>query len=229
MDLSDELIQAIIENFAKEKELIALGTSASSEAFLKKLALKAELENKTFRIVPTCFHLAAVASSLRIDIAKPDENIDLAIEFASVADKNFNFIKSETHSLVRDKIIAKMAEELLVIVDKKNYVNRINGIVPFEISKFAFNLTVAELESFGEAELRMRKGKPFTTESGHFIVDVKLSEIHSLEDVDLQARMIPGVLETGLFLGYADKLLLFNGKNFELRKKAEGKIIKSLE
>ena len=33
-----------------------------------------------------------------------------------------------------------------------------------------------------------------------------------MEDLEFQAKDIPGVLETGLFIGYADRVLLHNGK-----------------
>ena len=52
----------------------------------------------------------------------------------------------------------------------------------------------------------------FKTETGHYVIDVNVDEIYSLEDLEFQAKDIPGVLETGLFIGYADRVLLHNGR-----------------
>ena len=69
-----------------------------------------------------------------------------------------------------------------------------------------------QLEKLGKATLREKKGKPFKTETGHYVIDVKVDEIYSLEDLEFQAKDIPGVLETGLFIGYADRILIHSNK-----------------
>jgi ribose 5-phosphate isomerase A len=226
--MKDSLAFFLVNNFLKKNKVIALGTSSASEKILKQLALNAELEGRKIKLVPSSFELASIASSLGIEIVKPSNGIEIAIEFASIADNNFNFIKNDTHSLIRDKIIARIANELIIVVERKNLVERLQGIIPFEISKFAADLTVAELECFGKAKLRKTNGKPFLTESGHYIADVEINKIHSIQEIDLQARMIPGVLESGLFFGYADKMILIEGKKIEVKEK-KGKTVKILK
>ena len=69
-----------------------------------------------------------------------------------------------------------------------------------------------QLQGLGEAELRMESGKKFKTESGNYLVDININEISSTEDLEFQAKDIPGVIETGLFIGYADRILSFGEK-----------------
>ena len=219
MKLNKNLIEKVVNSIIKKHSVIALGASSISEEFLKKIALKSELEDKKIKIVPSCFHIAAIASSLGLTLGSPDIDVDLSIEFASNADKNFNFIKNNTHSLIRDKIIARMAKELIVIIKEENIQEILNGVIPFEISKFSWKLTMADLENFGKTKLRLTKTKPFLTETRHYIVDVEIDKVHSLNDIEFEARRIPGVLETGLFLGYADKALVIGKKKIELKNK----------
>ena len=61
-------------------------------------------------------------------------------------------------------------------------------------------------------ELREKNNAAFKTETGNYVIDVDVDEIYSLEDLEFQSKDVPGVLETGLFIGYADRVLLHNGK-----------------
>jgi ribose 5-phosphate isomerase A len=47
-------------------------------------------------------------------------------------------------------------------------------------------------------------GKPFVTDSGNYILDCAFGRIEEPEDLDDALKMVPGVVENGLFLGIAD-------------------------
>lgn len=221
MELHEKLVERIVDGFISNKSVIALGGTKTSVEFLKKLAVKAERENKEFKIIPSSIELASIASSFNLKVEKPDTYIDLSIEFADQMNYSFNFIKRNTCSLIRDKIIARAAKESLVIVSRENFVEKLSGKIPFEISKFFPQITLAELECFGRSELRMNGKKEFLTETKHFVADVEIDEIHSIQDIDFEARRIPGVLETGIFINYADKILIADHKKVELKVKAK--------
>lgn len=212
--LEEEIIEALIEKYLRNNAMIALGTSTHSETFLKKIALKITEKELKVKIVPTSLELATLCTSLKLPIASiNDREIDVAFEFASMVDNQFNFVKRDSKSLIRDKMIAQSATELIVVAEKKDYVKRLQGVIPFEIDSFGAERTLLQLDEFGEASFRLKEnGERFTTESGNYIVDVKFDQIYSLEDLEYDTKKIPGVIETGLFLGFADRLLLHNDK-----------------
>lgn len=214
MMLEEEVIDALVDKYLRNKATIALGTSTHSETFLKKIAIKVVDKELNVKIVPTSFELATLCTSLKLPIASiNDKEIDVAFEFASMVDNQFNFIKRDSKSLIRDKMIAQSATELIVVAEKKDYVKRLQGIIPFEIDSFGAERTLLQLDEFGEASFRLKEnGERFTTESGNYIVDVKFDQVYSLEDLEYDTKKIPGVIETGLFLGAADRLLLHNDK-----------------
>ena len=72
--------------------------------------------------------------------------------------------------------------------------------------------------NLGEPKLRQIKGKPVLSETGHYFVDIKCDDIYSIEDLDYQAKRIPGVLETSLFIGYADRVVL-HGNNLVVKSR----------
>ena len=207
----EEVVEALVDKYIRDGQVVAFGTSKVGETFLKKVALKMERENISVSVIPTSIGLASIAASLKLPIASLDEKeVDVAIEFADLVDKNFNFIKRDSKSLVRDKMIAQSSGELIVVVRKENYVKRLHGKMPFEIAKFGHKRSLAQLSKLGDATLRMKGREPFVTETGHYLIDVEVDDVYSLEDVDYQAKEIPGVIETGLFIGYADRVLSHN-------------------
>ncbi len=216
MKWDDTVVDVLVEKYISKKDVVAFGSSELSEKILKKLAVDVEEAGLSIKVVPTSMEIAALLSDLKIPSAKIDDaDIDLAIEFADLVDSGFNYVKRDSSSLVRDKMIAQSAEELIIVAKEKNYVKFLSGRVPFEIAKFGFKKTVDQLEALGKARIR-KKGKKssqlYQTETGHYIVDVEVDKIYSLDDLDYQAKHIPGVLETGLFIGYADRIILHNRK-----------------
>ena len=212
MALSENLVELLVDKYIKKGNVLSFGTSEMAEIFLKKVALKAEDEKLSFSVVPTSAKMAGMLTELGLEVVSlNDVEIDVAVEFVDQADNFFNFIKRDSHSLVRDKMIAQSAAELIIIAERKNLVARLHGKIPFEIAIFGWKRTVAQLEKLGRANIVLRDGKPAKTESNNYLAEVLVDRIYSLEDLEFQAKEIPGVLETGLFIGYADRMLLHNG------------------
>ena len=214
--LHEQHIEDMIAKFVKDNDVVSIGTSKQGETFLKKLALALEHEHipiNHIEFIPTSNHLAIIAGQLKIPVTSLNEKeIDVAIEFVDAIDEHFNFIKRNSYSLVRDKMIAQSAAVLVTVAEEKNFVSRLKGRIPFEITPFGWKRTLNQLEMFGKARLREENGKPLKTETGNYLIDVDCDEIYSIDDLDYQAKNIPGVLETGIFIGYADKIVLHNNK-----------------
>ena len=63
--------------------------------------------------------------------------------------------------------------------------------------------------SLGERTHRLKEnGQPALSETGNQFINVKIDEVYSVEDIEYMAKRIPGVLETSLFVGYADRVIL---------------------
>ncbi|MCX8190468.1 MAG: ribose-5-phosphate isomerase A [Candidatus Diapherotrites archaeon] len=212
--LEEEVIEALVSKLLRNDLSIAIGTGEHGEKFLKQIAIKAIENDFKVRIIPTSLKLAAICASFKLPIESINRSeVDLAIEFASVVDTQFNYIKRETTSLIRDKMIAQSAAELVVVCEDTKYVKRLHGIIPFEVDAFGAERSLIQLDEYGRASFRLGpKGERFFTESGNNIIDVHFDQIYSLEDLEYSTKNIPGVIETGLFLGYADRVLLHNGK-----------------
>ena len=207
--MKEEAIAGIIAKYIKNNQVIALGTGEFEEHFLKKLALHVEEQGHEIKFIPTSMKLATIAAQMHLPITSINEHeVDVAIEMVDLVDKNFNYIDNYTFSLVREKMIAQSAAELIIIAKKQNFVQRLHGPIAFEITPFGWKRTLVQLEQLGPAAIRKINGKFFKTESDNFLADVKVDDIVSMEDLNYQAKEIPGVIETGLFIGYADRIIL---------------------
>jgi len=211
MVLKEETIEALALRYIKPGMILSFGASQESEVFLKKIAFMMEEKKIKLSVVPTSHAIAKILSDLHIPKASLNEHeIDLAFEFASQIDFDFNYIKTDSLSFIRDKMIAQSAEELIVIADKKNFVQRLHGIVPCEIVHFGCQRTIVQLEKLGQVKLRKINEKEVRTETNHLIADVLVDEVYDLDEIEFQAKEVPGVIETGLFIGYADRIILHN-------------------
>ncbi len=214
--MQESLVDFLVEKYIQKEQVLGIGTSNEAEKFIKSIALK----DLNVKIVPTSTKLAGIIASLGLDVCGiSEQEIDVAIEFIDQIDEHFSFIKNNSHSLVRDKMIGQSASELIVVTDEKNFVKRLKGIVPVEITPFGWKRTLIQLENFGNAKLKEESGNPVKTETGNFFVDVNIADIFSLEELEQELKNIPGVLETGLFIGYADRIVLTDGKGIKVKSR----------
>jgi ribose 5-phosphate isomerase A len=85
--------------------------------------------------------------------------------------------------------------------------------LPFAIS--TVKRRIVEID--GEPTLREGKGKvgPVITDNGNAIIDAYFGLINKPEDLHQKIKMIPGVVETGIFIGLTDIAYIGNGSTVE--------------
>ncbi len=207
--LLDEHVEGLLERYIKHNTVISFGTGQINLSFLKKLALHVEHNDYGIKVVPTSYKLFSLCNELKIKTAALDDTeIDVAFDFVDQVDEDFNYASSETTSLVRDKMIAQTSGELVVVCEEKDFVKKINCPITVETSTFAIKKTMIQLMNLGEPKQRFENEKPKLSETGNYFVDINVDEIYSTNDLEFQMKRIPGVLETSLFIGYADRVVL---------------------
>lgn len=194
------------ETFIKEGAIVAVGTSEQDTAFVDELVKLLVAKNKKVIFVATTSRQAAQLYNLGQQIISLSEReIDVAIEFSIQVDAYNNFIKRDTRSFIRDKMIAQSALNLVVVSRYQDVVEVIDKDVYVEISTFAWERTILNLQSFGLARVVKDTDDNFVkTETGHYLARITLDKNISLDDFEFSVKNIPGVLETGVFMGLAD-------------------------
>jgi ribose 5-phosphate isomerase A len=112
-------------------------------------------------------------------------------------------------ALAREKIVASASKQNIIIADESKKVNALgeNGHpVPIEVLPFAIAVAERKIEAVGGTTvLREGKGKvgPVITDNGNAVLDAVFGVIHNASELEVKLKMIPGVVETGLFIGLA--------------------------
>ncbi len=202
--------QAIRE--LKDGAIIGLG---SGNTVLKALELAAERvkkENLKISFVPTSYQMEIAARKLGLKTTSLDEDaeLDLALDGADqIQWRTLDLVKGGGAALLREKIVDSTTKRLVIIVDEKKLVKTLGGAqpIPVEIVPFGYAATLEKIRRISEkAALRESTGKvgPVVSDNGNPIVDVYFRSLRRPEIVHEKLKKIPGLIETGFFLGMCD-------------------------
>jgi len=199
----------------REGFVVGLGSGTTVAYVIQEIGERIRREGLRVLGVPTSHQALMLAVSCGIPLTTLDERskLDLAIDGADQVDGELNLIKGMGGALMREKIVASAAKRFVVVVDETKLAEKlgINQPIPLEVLPFALSTVVARVEELGGKPV-LREGKrkvgPVVTDNGNFILDVEFGSVDALDKLDVAVKLIPGVLETGLFLGMADVVYL---------------------
>ena len=200
-------------DYVKAGMIVGLGTGSTAKHLVMALGEQVRA-GLAIRGVCTSEDTAALAARYGIILLdrEPSWAIDVAIDGADQVDASYNLIKGGGGALLKEKIVAASAKQFVVVADHTKRVSTLGGSfpLPVEVVRFGWGSTARHIEALtqGRAALRERNGAPFSTESGNLIVDVHLAGIERPEELEIALNRIPGVVETGLFVGRTDVLIL---------------------
>lgn len=205
---------------------LGLGSGSTAAKFVELLGAKVRNGLKVI-CVPTSEATRAQAAGLGIPLTTLEETpaLDLTIDGADEIDEELRLIKGGGGALLREKIVAVASDRLVVIADHTKLVEVLGHFpLPLEVVPFGLTATkrlVSKLaeESGCEGEIKLRLGaggKPFVTDNGNHILDCAFGAIDDPEALDDALKLVPGVVESGLFLGIADVGIIAGPKGIEV-------------
>ncbi len=192
---------------------VGLGSGSTAEIALQLLGQRVR---RGLRIlgVPTSERVAALAREAGIPLAPEDDfRLDIDIDGADEVEKStLNLIKGHGGALLREKIVAASSAMFVVIVDESKIVDRLGAkfALPVEVMPFGWRATARQIERLG-AKVAIRHGggdSYFLSDSGHFILDCSFGPLEDPASLASELTTIPGVVEHGLFLGMATRVLV---------------------
>jgi len=183
--------------------IVGLGTGSTTRYFLEALSRR----NLRIKCGCTSKRTEELAKELNL-LLVPIEAIrefDVDVDGADQIDKNLNMIKGGGGALLREKIVAKASKKMIVLIDPSKRVQKLGGrTLPIEIAQFGAHFTIAHIEDLGYTGA-LRKT---LTDNGNLIFDIDLKgPLSDPESLNAKLLNIPGVLETGLFLGMATEVI----------------------
>ena len=212
----------------KDGMVLGLGTGSTAAFFISGLGDKVR-QGLDIKGIPTSEESAEAARAAGIELITPDETtiIDLDVDGADEIDPHGYLIKGGGAALLREKIIARAAREFVVIADASKDVAQLGKFpLPIEIESFSPALTVRAvreaLAGLGyenvPLDLRPREEGGFViTDGGNLVLDARLGRITDAPALEKALVMIPGVVDCGLFIGLATRIILGTDQGVETR------------
>jgi len=203
-----------VEENVKKGMILGIGSGSTVVYAVKKIAEINKTEDLNLKCIPTSFQSRQLIEENGLTLVTLDQypEIDLDIDGADEIDKALNLIKGGGGCLVQEKIVASSSKNLVIIADYRKKSEKLgenwNKGVPIEVIPFGYVPILKKLEKLGgKPVLRMAKAKagPIVSDNGNFIIDVDFGLIESPSDMNDKLLKIPGVVDTGLFVGMASK------------------------
>jgi len=198
---------------------VGIGTGSTIAFLIEELGRRVREEGLRVVTVPTSFQSRLLCDKLGIPLRDMQDcaRLDLAIDGADEVDPQLDVIKGGGAAHTREKIVAAMAGEFVVVVDESKLVPALGTTfaIPVEVLPSGLAYVAASLRSLGaSASLRVAtsgKDGPVVTDNGQFVLDVRFPPGTDLRAADGKLHRIPGVVETGLFIDLAKRVLVGGG------------------
>ena len=218
-------------NYVEDGMKLGLGTGSTAAKFVELLGAKVRSGLKVV-CVPTSEATRAQAAALNIPLTTLDQTpvLDLIALDPSPGppaeiDEELRLIKGGGGALLREKIVAVASDRVVIIADKSKRVEVLGRFpLPLEVVPFGLAATqrlIAQLaaDSGCEGDIKLRlgtDGEPFVTDNGNHILDCAFGAIDDPEALDDALKLVPGLVESGLFLGVADVGIIAGPKGIEV-------------
>lgn len=227
VDLQDELkkhVAAKAADLVRPNMVLGLGSGSTAAFFVADVGRRVVAgELPGLRCVPTSFQASVLANenSLTLTTLNEVDTIDLAVDGADEVDPHLNLTKGGGGCQTEEKLVDARAEQLVIVVDSSKLVHRLGEKmpIPVEVLPLAYRQVGQKLTAIGgKPTLRMAKAKagPLVTDQGNFILDTEFEQMDNPGQLEEQINNIPGVLDNGLFVGLADKVLVGEEDNGKL-------------
>jgi ribose 5-phosphate isomerase A len=208
-----------------ERGIVGLGSGSTARLFVEELAEHVR-GGRDLVGVPTSDSTRALAASLGIRLL-PDEGpwaIDVNVDGADEVSAGLDLIKGGGGAHAREKIVNYAAKRNVIVVDASKLSARLGEKwpVPVEVLAFAHATTRVHLEALGAPVLRMKGGAPMRTDAGNLVYDLRVPPLDDPGALDRALRSIPGVVETGLFVGRVDVVIVADANAVRRLVRAEG-------
>lgn len=225
MNLKELLGQEIAKRI-KNNSLIGIGTGSTVECAIREIAKRIKEENLKISVVSTSISTTRLCESLGFTVLSDTvpTQIDFSFDGADAVDSQKRAIKGKGGALLREKILASVTKDYVIIADESKFAENIvkKSLVPIEVNPLAIRSVEKILTSnfnIKNLTLRMAEKKygEIITEFGNVIFDVEFDSINNETEKELNS--VPGIIENGIFTHFATEILISknNGKVISIK------------
>jgi len=199
--------------FVQPNMVVGLGSGSTATLFIQLLGEQVKAGLK-IQGIASSQDSEDLARQLNIPITDFDhhQTIDVAIDGADEVAPGLALIKGGGGKLLREKIVASAAKRFIIVADDTKLVRQLGAFpLPVEVIPMAVPLVDTQLRDLGfTPKIRQKKdgSGPYITDEGNLLLDCYSDGIADPEQTAQEIRNLIGVVEHGLFLGMAERVLI---------------------
>jgi ribose 5-phosphate isomerase A len=193
---------------------VGLGSGKAALAFVRALGARVRAEGLDVIGVPTSLLTEQVAkeSGVPLGTLETVAALDIAVDGADEVDGALNLMKGGGGNLTREKVIASISKRLVIVAGEEKIVERLGTKFPVfvEVIEFARPVVVRKIEAMGATVEQRRNGdgSVFLTDNGNPYLHCAFGPVANAAGLEATLTQIAGVVETGLFIGMAEEVIL---------------------
>ena len=181
-------------------EIVGVGTGSTVNKFIEALAgMKDQIKGAVSSSEASTQRLKA----LGIAVFDSNEVAELAVYIDGADEINAlgHMVKGGGAALTREKIVAAQSKMFVCIADESKLVSVLGTFpLPVEVIPTASTRIMSQFAKMGgQAQIRLKDGKPWVTDNGQHILDVKGLQIQDPVAFESQVSQWPGVITVGVF------------------------------
>lgn len=205
-----------VDEFVTNNCVFGVGSGSTVVYAVQRLAERVETENLRVTCIPSSFQAKQLILKHNLTLGELDTNpaLDVTIDGADEVDANMTLIKGGGGCLLQEKIVASCSKKLVVIADytkdSTKLGDRYKKGIPIEVVPMAYVPVKNKIIAMYGGEVKLRsavaKAGPVVTDNGNFILDwMFINQDLDWEQVNRDVKLIPGVVEIGLFVKMCHK------------------------
>ncbi|XP_043790524.1 ribose-5-phosphate isomerase isoform X1 [Apis laboriosa] len=206
-----------VDEYVKNNSIIGIGSGSTVIYAVHRLVERVKEENLNVICVPTSFQARQLILNNHLTLGDLETypKLDCAIDGADEVDSDMNLIKGGGGCLLQEKIVASCANQLIIVADYTKNSQKLGEQykkgIPIEVVPMAYVAILRRIEdNYGglvKVRMALAKAGPVITDNGNFILDWHFPrDISNWDKINIEISMIPGVVETGLFIKMAKKV-----------------------
>lgn len=181
-------------------QIVGVGTGSTVNKFIDALAsVKDQIKGAVSSSEASTLRLKA----LGIPVFDSNDVTELAvyIDGADEINAQGHMVKGGGAALTREKIVAAQSKMFVCIADESKLVKQLGAFpLPVEVVPMASARIMAQFEKMGgQAQVRIKEGRPLVTDNGQHIIDVKGLSIADPVAFETEVSQWPGVVTVGVF------------------------------
>ena len=192
--------------------VIGLGSGTTMAALVVELSRFARGRRLELSVVPTSYQIENLATlhGLRIQTLNEVATIDYAVDGADQVEvPSLNLIKGGGAAMFKEKVVDSAAHKVAIVIEERKLTKHLGQKqpIPLEVLPFAQRFVQTQITRLGgRARIREGTGKvgPIVTDNGNLVLDADFGRLENPARLENRLKIIPGLVETGLFLKVAD-------------------------